>query len=503
LLGDTNNDNSSSRTRKSKAIILLIILAASATIGILFVVSNPTSYSIGSNSQQSTQDQNAPVVSSSSSATTTTANITLHPRKEFTLVAEEANLTISPGQVVKTWTYNGTVPGPTLRFTEGDNVTVHFINKTPLAHTIHMHGNHDDSSDGVTPQILPGQSYDYNFIADPAGAFMYHCHAYPTSLHIRMGMYGAIIVDPKDTTVLRPAKEFVLVLSEFDPVNQDNFVAQYYPVNGYTDQYMGEHALQVKQNELVRLYVVNAGTTIPYSFHLHSTIFKVYQSGLISNNPIDVQTIEIGPGNVALIEARWKSPGTYLFHSHGIEEERGNMGEINVLPDNSTNNSSQPAQSISMIDWQYQLQKELQNPKVIDYESLIAPTNNNTTTNTATMNASMPSSHDHGSLNNNTSTEEMANTGTTVKILRGAWDKSQNISYQPLDITAKTGSTITWINEDSVMHTVTSKQQGLFDSSMITPGQQWQHKFDEKGQYEYSCVVHPWMQGKVTIDAQR
>src|SRR5690606_32024428 len=169
-------------------------------------------------------------------------------QRVYTMVAEDAELEIAPGEVVKVWTFNGTMPGPTLRFTEGDNVTIHFINKTPLPHTVHFHGNHDEKNDGVIPQIMPGQNYTYNFTADPAGAFMYHCHAYPTALHIRMGMYGSLIVDPKDPGVLEPAREFSIVLSEFDPENQDIFVAKYYPVNGYADQYMDENTLQVKQN---------------------------------------------------------------------------------------------------------------------------------------------------------------------------------------------------------------------------------------------------------------
>jgi hypothetical protein len=298
--------------------------------------------------------------------TTKAADATISPvNREYTLVAEDADLEIAPGEVVRTWTFNGTMPGPTLRFTEGDNVTIHFINKTPLPHTVHFHGNHDEKNDGVIPQVMPGQNYTYNFIAEPAGAFMYHCHAYPTSLHIRMGMYGAIIVDQKEPT-LQPAKEFALVLSEFDSKNQDNFVAQYYPVNGYIDQYMGDNALEVSQNENVRFYVINIGTTIPYSFHLHSTIFKVYQSGLPSNDPIDAQTIEIGPGNAAIVEASWKWPGTYLFHSHGIQEERGNMGEIRVMPDTGQVRS----ENESMIDWQYQLQKDLQKPTTVNYANL-------------------------------------------------------------------------------------------------------------------------------------
>lgn len=412
------------------------------------------------------------VSSMNSSDKTVASGIAGSVHREYTLVAEDAELEIALDAVVKSWTFNGTMPGPALRFTEGDNVTIHFINKTPLIHTVHFHGNHDEKNDGVTPQIMPGENYTYNFIADPAGAFMYHCHAFPTSLHIRMGMYGSIIVDPKDSEVLKPAKEFALVLSEFDPENQDDLVAKYYPVNGYVDQYMGENALQVKQDELVRFYVINIGTTIPYSFHLHSTVFKVYQSGLPSNSPIDAQTIEIGPGNAAIVEASWKSPGTYMFHSHGFMEERGNMGSIQVLPDESGEPLSR---SVSMIDWQYELQKELQKPTVLDYGNFSGST--------------PPQAQNHS-----------AYAVTTVKILKGAWDKNQKNYFDPAEITVEEGSTIIWTNEDGVVHTVTSKEQGLFDSSIFAAGQEWQYRFNEEGEYEYYCIVHPWMEGKVRVE---
>ena len=238
-----------------------------------------------------------------------------------------------------TWTFNGTVPAPTLRFTEGDNVTIHFINKSPIPHTIHFHGNHDDKNDGVVPQILPNQTYTYNITAQPAGALMYHCHAPPTSLHIRMGMYGALIVDPKDKTLLEPAKEFVMVMGEFNLKDQMAFDADYYLINGYADHYM-RNPIEIDQGELLRLYLVNIGTTIPYPFHLHSTTFKAYPSGLVDNEPQHMQTVPIAPGDASIVEAKWKYPGTYLFHSHGIQEERGNMGQINVLSQNNTSGKS-------------------------------------------------------------------------------------------------------------------------------------------------------------------
>lgn len=390
-------------------------------------------------------------------------------KREFTIVAEDADLEIAPGKVVRAWTFNGTIPGPALRFIEGDDVTIHFINKTPLAHTMHFHGNHDDKNDGVLPQVMPGQNYTYHFIAEPAGALMYHCHAYPTSLHIRMGMYGAMIVDPREQ--MEPAKEYALVLSEFDPDNQDNFVAKYYPVNGYTDQYMGDNALQVKQNQLVRLYVINIGTTIPYSFHLHSTIFKAYPSGLPSNEPIDAQTIEIGPGNAAIVEARWKWPGTYLFHSHGLQEERGNMGEIHVLPDDG----KQLQKSESMLDWQYQLQKELQKPTQVVYDNLAG--------------SAPPPAHGGHSMVDN-----------VVRIAQGAWDKNNEVYYEPAEMTVKKGSAVAWVNDDGVVHTVT-ESNGMFDSSTMASGQQWEHVFEKEGRYDYYCTLHPWMTGNIDVTA--
>lgn len=102
----------------------------------------------------------------------------------YTLIAQDAEIEVSPGVRSTVWTYNGTVPAPTLRFNEGDDVTVKFVNETPYAHTIHFHGTHDSANDGVFPQIMPGEEYTYHFVAKESGLFMYHCHAFPTSEHV-------------------------------------------------------------------------------------------------------------------------------------------------------------------------------------------------------------------------------------------------------------------------------------------------------------------------------
>ncbi|HYO07289.1 MAG TPA: multicopper oxidase domain-containing protein [Phototrophicaceae bacterium] len=366
-------------------------------------------------------------------STTTTANKTqgenygpiqkeeaAKPNRQITLVTEDTEIDIAPGKRVKTWTFNGTVPGPTIRLAEGENVTIKYINKSPIPHTIHFHGNHDDVNDGVTPQIMPNQTYLYNITGEPAGALMYHCHAPPTSLHIRMGMYGALIVDPIDKPVL-PAKEFVMVMGEYSLKNQLGFDADYYFINGYADQYV-HNPLQINHGDLMRIYLINLGTTIPASFHLHSATFLAYPSGLWINTPIHAQTVSVAPGDASIVEAKWKYPGDYFFHAHGIQEEKGNMGMIKVAAaesngnttnsntsnvntansssnitsvstaaqspvtnsigspisenNNSNNNDTQqqqqqqpPTGSLSMFDWQYELQKKLQSPQLINYSS--------------------------------------------------------------------------------------------------------------------------------------
>ena len=460
--------------------------------------------------------------------------------KEITLVAEDAELEIAPGKRVKTWTFNGTVPAPTLRFTEGDNVTIHFINKSPVPHTIHFHGNHDDKNDGVIPQIMPNQTYTYNIIAEPAGALMYHCHAPPTSLHIRMGMYGALIVDPKDKPqLLQPAKEFVMVMSEFNEKDQMAFDADYYLINGYADQYM-HNALEINQDDTIRLYLINIGTTIPAPFHLHSTTFKVYPSGLLDNEPIDVQTIPVAPGDAAIVEAKWKYPGTYLFHSHGIQEELGNMGQINVISGGGGNNNESKSnvsstttintttvmtdtttpltESISMFDWQYELQKKLQKPIVINYtqeehkevkdslsesreiqergEDIVFETDKTNIVNTTDTNANTRSP----ALSNDTSTTPT----THISMVPGSSNPNNKVFYDPTPAKVKTSTTLTWTNDDTLPHTVTSGNadtgpSGEFDSGIVMGGGSFTHTFDKAGTFDYFCALHPYMTGQVIV----
>jgi glucose dehydrogenase/plastocyanin len=441
--------------------------------------------------------------------------------KQVTMIAEDATVELRPGVRVGVWTFNGTVPGPTLRFTEGDNVTIHFINRTPVPHTLHLHGDHNAMADGVFEMILPNQTYTYNFIAGPAGAFPYHCHALPTAQHMRMGMYGLMIIDPKDSSILKPAREYGIVMGEYDK-NWTNVEAQYYLNNGYFDQYMGNDSLRVRQNELVRLYVVNMGTALVYPFHIHGTVFKAYPSGLISNVPEDRQTVLIGPGDATIIEAKWQYPGSFLFHAHGIEEERGDMGCFYVIPSTivagqtSTNNhvcswqnstsltiKTSPAltpitnNSISMINWQYQLQKKLQKPI-----SLSASQENENAATISSMNM-----HNSNIDKRNLSTQKMSSSPSsstsTIDIPVGAATPKNGQYYAPENTQLPANSKVTWSNKDTIPHTATADDNS-FDTDLINPGASSSPvtlSGSAGTHITYHCALHPWMKASITLSS--
>lgn len=411
--------------------------------------------------------------------------------KEYTLIAQNAEIEVAKGVTAKVWTYNGTVPGPTLRFNEGDSVTVKFVNKTPYSHTIHFHGSHNSANDGVIPQVQPGQQYIYNFTAEEAGLFMYHCHAFPTTEHVRMGMYGALIIDPVHHT-MDPAREYLFVLSEIDPANPLANFTRFYPINGYADQYM-EEPVRVVKNETARFYVIGIGGVLQSPFHIHSTLFKVWQSGILWNAPHWAQTHLVANGDTAIIEAKWTEPGRYLFHVHGLQEERGSMAFLDVLDNDTqlkaTEKPSNMPGSKSMIEWQEQHVKSLEKPKLINFDDL--------------ENAALPSSSSahsgHGSGSNNGNGNATAVKTDTIEIVKGSSSPDIAMPFMPAVVSAHEGTTITWKNEDNAVHTVT-EAGSKFDSQFIQPGAKWQHAFKEKGQFDYYCMLHPWMKGVVVVE---
>ncbi len=245
--------------------------------------------------------------------------------REYQLVAVDREIEIAPGMFFPAWTYNGQVPGPTLRATEGDRVRVTFLNEGSHPHTIHFHGWHPPAMDGSLPEheVKPGGRFVYEFDAEPFGMHLYHCHAAPLKRHIHKGLYGVFIVDPK--TPRPPADELIMVMNGFDTnFDADNEV---YAVNTVANHFMHE-PVRVTVGRLTRLYVVNVTEfDLINSIHLHGMFFDVFRTGTSLVPSESTDTIMLCQGERAILETKFRYPGQFMFHAHQSEfAELGWMG---------------------------------------------------------------------------------------------------------------------------------------------------------------------------------
>ena len=245
--------------------------------------------------------------------------------REYEIYAVDREIEIAPGIFFPAWTYNGQVPGPTIRATEGDRVKVNFTNQGSHPHTIHFHGWHTPAMDGSLPgqEVQPGQTFVYEFDADPFGLHLYHCHTVPLKRHIHKGLYGAFIIDPKGGRP--PADEMVMVMNAFDTnFDSENEV---YAVNTVANAYMHE-PIRVTVGRPVRIYLVNITEfDLVNSLHLHAMFFDVYRTGTSLTPGERTDTLMLCQGERAIVEATFRYPGDFMFHAHQSEfAELGWMG---------------------------------------------------------------------------------------------------------------------------------------------------------------------------------
>jgi manganese oxidase len=252
--------------------------------------------------------------------------------RQWELIAVDKEVEVAPGVKFPAWTYNGRIPGPTLRAREGERLRIRFGNGSEHPHTIHFHGIHPAEMDGVPGlgpgTIPPGQSATYEFDADPFGLHLYHCHVTPLAEHITRGMYGAFIIDPRDE---RPdADELVMVMNGFD-TNFD-LSNEVYAVNTVGFAYLNE-PIRVRKDQLVRIYLVNVLEFDPInSMHIHANFFHYYPTGT-SLEPVEfTDTVMQCQGQRGILELRFPYEGQYMFHAHQSEfAQLGWMGFFEVV----------------------------------------------------------------------------------------------------------------------------------------------------------------------------
>lgn len=273
--------------------------------------------------------------------------------REYHIAAVDKEIEIAPGVFFPAWTYNSRVPGPSLRCVEGDRIRIRFINAGSHPHTIHFHGIHSASMDGVpgvgAGVINPGDETIYEFDAFPFGCHLYHCHANPLKRHIHKGLYGAFVIDPdpakhqgEEEHIARQRNhmfpeennynEMVMVMNGFDTnFDGDNEV---YAANSIAFAYMND-PIKIKRDQPQRLYLINITEFDPInSMHIHANFFDYYDHGTTLQPTLrTVDTIMQCQAQRGILEFSFKDfePGLYMFHAHQSEfAELGWMGFFEV-----------------------------------------------------------------------------------------------------------------------------------------------------------------------------
>ncbi|HEZ1397031.1 TPA: nitrite reductase, copper-containing [Neisseria meningitidis] len=271
-----------------------------------------------------------------------------HPAKvRVKMETVEKTMKMDDGVEYHYWTFDGDVPGRMIRVREGDTVEVEFSNNpsSTVPHNVDFHAATGQGGGAAATFTAPGRTSTFSFKALQPGLYIYHCAVAPVGMHIANGMYGLILVEPKEG-LPKVDKEFYIVQGDFytkgkkgaqglQPFDMDKAVAEqpeYVVFNGHVGAIAGDNALKAKAGETIRMYVGNGGPNLVSSFHVIGEIFdKVYVEGgkLINEN---VQSTIVPAGGSAIVEFKVDIPGSYTLVDHSIFRafNKGALGQLKV-----------------------------------------------------------------------------------------------------------------------------------------------------------------------------
>ncbi|MGE3533675.1 MAG: copper-containing nitrite reductase [Parachlamydiales bacterium] len=250
------------------------------------------------------------------------------------LETKEVQMRLADGVDYTFWTFGGRVPGKFIRIREGDLVEFHLSNhpSSKMPHNIDLHAVTGPGGGAASSFTSPGHASVFSFRALNPGLYVYHCATAPVGMHIANGMYGLILVEPKNG-LPKVDKEYYVMQSEFytkgkygqaglQPFSMEKAIKEqpdYVVFNGSVGALAGDNALKAKKGETVRLFLGNGGPNLVSSFHVIGEIFDfVYGEGGVVRNQKQVQTTLIPAGGSAAVEFRMDVPGTYILVDHSI-----------------------------------------------------------------------------------------------------------------------------------------------------------------------------------------
>ena len=248
--------------------------------------------------------------------------------KVYELTAKEMQWETAPGQMVSALAYNGQVPGPQIRVTEGDRVRVVLHNQLQQSTAIHFHGvevpNDQDGVPYITqPPVKSGESYTYEFTAPNPGSHMYHSH-HNSAYQVGLGLLGAFIIEPKNKSQ-EPKVDHDVVFILNDGAHGYTFNGKSFPAT---------LPIVAKLGEKVRIRYMNEGMMIhPMHLHgMHQTV--IAKDGWPVPAAWKCDTLNIAPGERWDVVVNCNNPGTWAFHCHILphaESDHGMFGMVTAL----------------------------------------------------------------------------------------------------------------------------------------------------------------------------
>lgn len=402
--------------------------------------------------------------------------------RQFTLEVHRIQTEISPGVKVEQWAFGfpgqtPTVPGPELRVKVGDLVRITLVNRHDQPHTIHPHGitTVAQEMDGVPHTsfaVLPGKSFTYEFVARDAGTHAYHCHQ-QTNVHLDMGMYGALIVEPAAGTLVPWKEEHTLILDEWasrqDPHDlKHDIQPDLFLVNGKTFPWIGD--VRVPEGQVDLLRIIHMGAQ-PHSLHLHGLSFLVIaKDGYPLPAPYEADTLPIHPGERydLLVKGR---DGTFPFHDHNTP----NNVNLGVYPGGQhfmlTGGSARRADG----------------SLALDSSGHTHPTSPSQPA--AAAGATLPS--DAQALRADPAPPFVPAQAKVIEI--------REFEFTPSKLTVPRGGTVYWRNHDAVAHHVVVSVAGQEQTYALAPGAVIAVTFPQSGTYTYHCLPHPFMKGTINV----
>jgi len=418
--------------------------------------------------------------------------------REIMLTASEIDWELQPGTPVKAWAYNGQVPGPEIRVREGDRVRITLTNHLPVGTTIHWHGldvpPEMDGPAGLNQApVESGQSFTYDWIATPSGTRWYHSHT-DVATQVMLGLYGSLIVEPKDWDPDEYDRDYTYILSEWDNELTPDVATGAAP-RGPRDQTLrgGELGtdeflmngriheaippIAVAEGDRVLIRLINAGT-LAHPFHTHGHSFRIVAT---DGNPVPEgaqltkDTVLIAPGERYDLAFEAVNPGVWMVHCH-IENHAAN-GMMTVIEYEGVLPSGPIAEFWNLPPSAGGAAAFVGGEAGQGAHGGHVPEGDNGSAGTPQAAGPAPEI---------ASVRPTGVLGTTGPVAEIAMVDDR---FEPKVLTVKAGTTVVWTNKGADWHSIAAFD-GSFESAQVASGESFSHTFDTPGTYQFICRHH-------------